>query len=74
MVGTLDTTAGNDPVLILGDFSSYVIADRVGSTVVEPVAHLPGANGRPSGQRGWLAWVRHGAGVVTTAAFRMLTA
>ena len=74
MDAVLDVTTGNDPVLVFGDFDSYVIADRIGSVVVEPVPHLPGANRRPSGQRGWLAHVRHGAGVVNTAAFRLLVA
>lgn len=56
---------------IFGDFSNYVIADRVGMTV-EFVPHLFGAAGRPTNQRGWLAYARHGADSVNDGAFRML--
>jgi len=74
MVGTLDTTAGNDPVLILGDFNHFVIADRVASTTIDFIPRLFGPTGRPTNQRGWLAHIRHGANIVNTTAFRMLSA
>jgi HK97 family phage major capsid protein len=74
MDGTIDATAGNDHVLVVGDFDNYVIADRVASTTVDFIPRLFGPTGRPRGQRGWLAHVRHGAGVVNAAGFRMLTA
>ena len=64
-------TATNANILIHGDFSNYVIADRIGMTV-EFIPHLFGATRRPTGQRGWLAYVRHGADVVNAGAFRML--
>jgi predicted phage gp36 major capsid-like protein len=48
-----------------------VIADRIGTTV-EFVPHLFGSNRRPTNQRGWLAYVRHGAAVVNSGAFRLL--
>ena len=64
------TVAGRQ-ILIFGDFSNYVIADRIGTTV-EFVPHLFGANGRPTGQRGWYAYARVGAGSVNDGAFRML--
>jgi HK97 family phage major capsid protein len=71
MDGTV-TAAAENYTLIHGDFSNYVIADRVGMTV-EFIPHLfHTANNRPSGQRGWLAYVRHGADSVNDAAFRML--
>ena len=57
--------------LIYGDFSNYVIADRIGTTV-EFIPHLFGANRRPTGQRGWYAHFRVGADIVNDAAFRML--
>jgi len=57
--------------LIFGDWENYVIADRVGMTV-EFIPHLFGANNRPTGQRGWYAYVRHGADSVNDSAFRML--
>lgn len=57
---------------VFGDFSNYVIADRIGMTV-EFIPHLFGtANGRPTGQRGWYAYYRTGADSVNDAAFRML--
>lgn len=65
--------AGNDNVLIYGDFQQFVIVDRIGSTL-ELVPHLFGANGRPTGQRGALLWFRTGSDVVVPEAFRLLTA
>jgi len=59
-------------VLVVGDFSSYVVADRVGLTV-ELIPHLLGAtNGRPTGQRGWFAYKRVGADSVNDTDFRLL--
>lgn len=64
--------AGQDNyVMVYGDFSNYVIADRIGMTV-EFLPHLVGANQRPTGQRGWYAYYRVGAGSVNDGAFRML--
>lgn len=72
MDGAFDATAtANNYLLVYGDFSNYVIADRVGMTV-EFIPHLMGANGRPAGQRGWYAYYRVGADSVNDAAFRML--
>lgn len=57
---------------VFGDWSNYVIADRIGMTV-EFVPHLFGAaSRRPTNQRGWLAYVRHGAASVNNGGFRML--
>lgn len=62
--------AGND-TLLLGDFRQYYIVDRVGMTMVyEPL--VKGANGRPTGEAGWFAYWRVGAGVVNPDAFRLL--
>lgn len=59
-------------VLVVGDFSQFVIADRVGLTV-ELIPHLFGAtNGRPTGQRGWFAYKRVGSDSVDDTAFRLL--
>ncbi|NYV72981.1 phage major capsid protein [Streptomyces sp. UH6] len=63
------TEANN--LMVYGDFSNYVIADRVGMTV-EFIPHLVGANRRPTGQRGWYAYYRVGADSVNDGAFRML--
>lgn len=73
------TPLANDYVMLFGDMSAYVIADRIGMQV-ELIPHLfdptgagPGG-GMPTGQRGWFAYVRNGAGVVNTNAFRLLNA
>lgn len=59
-------------ILILGDFSNYVIVDRVGLNV-ELIPHLfATANNRPSGQRGLYAWWRVGAESVNDAAFKVM--
>jgi HK97 family phage major capsid protein len=59
---------------VIGDFSNFVIADRVGMTV-EFIPHLFGTaspTSRPTGQRGWFAYYRVGSGVVNTKAFKVL--
>jgi HK97 family phage major capsid protein len=67
-----DMASGTGNVLVYGDFSNYVIADRVGMTV-EFIPHLFGTTAnRPTGQRGWYAHYRVGADSVNDAAFRML--
>lgn len=59
-------------VAVFGDFSNYVIADRIGMTV-EFIPHLfHTGNNRPSGQRGWYAYARVGADSVNDGAFRLL--
>ena len=74
MRGTVDintaATADNF-ILVLGDFRNYVIVDRVGMSI-EYIPHLFGANGRPTGQRGWYAYWRVGADSVNDDAFRTL--
>lgn len=67
------SSAGNDNVLLYGDFSEFVIADRIGSQI-ELVQNVFGANQRPTGQRGALLWFRTGSNVAVTNAFRLLTA
>jgi HK97 family phage major capsid protein len=84
MDGVINATQENY-MAVFGDFTNYVIADRIGMTV-EFIPHLFGsgvAGGsiatnptpttfRPTGQRGWYAYYRVGADVVNNAAFRML--
>ena len=67
MDGTL-TGAAADYTLLHGDFSQYVIQDRVG-TSIELVPHLLGATRRPSGERGFLQHWRVGADVLVPGAF-----
>lgn len=73
MDGVIGTSgAQSNFVLVFGDFSNYVITDRVGTTV-EFIPHLfHTSNNRPSGQRGWFAHYRTGADSVNDGAFRML--
>lgn len=65
------TGSAENYVLIHGDFSNYVIADRIGFNI-EPISHLFGANGRPTGERGFYAYYRVGADSVNDDAFRIL--
>ena len=69
MDGTVDATTDNR-MAVFGDFSNYVIADRIGMTV-DFIPHLFGANQRPTGQSGWFAFYRVGAGTVNNAAFKL---
>jgi HK97 family phage major capsid protein len=67
------TGTGVQPLLVVGDFRGYLVAQRAGMTV-EFVPHLfDVTNNRPTGQRGWFAWARVGGGVVNNNAFRLLT-
>lgn len=59
-------------ILYLGNWSRYVIVDRVGMSV-ELVPHLFGNNNRPTGQRGLYAYLRTGADSVDDNAFRVLS-
>jgi len=76
MDGSLTALADNY-VLVYGDFSNYVIYDRLGLTV-DFIPHLfqqttAGTGfGLPTGQSGWFAYYRAGASVVNTGAFRLL--
>jgi HK97 family phage major capsid protein len=64
-------SGSNDFALILGDFSNYVIVDRIGTTIAyQPM--VMGANQRPTGQAGWFAYGRTGADVITSNAFAVL--
>ena len=61
----------NAKTLLLGDFSQYVIVDRIGMSIAyEPL--VKGANQRPTGEAGWFAYWRVGAKVATSNAFKVL--
>ncbi len=63
----LGGTTGNRE-LVLGDWQSYVIVDRLPSvTIAEPLV-VAQASALPSGQRGWLNYSRVGADTVTQGA------
>lgn len=71
MDGVIDASATNYS-LAFGDFSNFVITDRIGVSV-EFIPHLfHTSNNRPSGQRGWYAYYRTGSDCVNTGAFRLL--
>ena len=65
-------TTSNQNVQIVGDFSNFVVVHRAGMTV-ELVPHILGTtSNRPTGERGWFAWTRHGFDSVNDRAFRLL--
>ena len=70
MDGTI-TALSDNLVLVFGDFSNFVIADRAGASM-RFVAEIPGANGRPTDQCGWKTTWRVGSDSVNDAAFRVL--
>lgn len=71
-MGTSIATGGT--IAILGDFSKFVIVDRVGMNV-ELIPHLFGSSNRyPTGQRAIYAIWRNGSKVVDGNAFRKLLA
>ena len=70
MDGVINAGAENY-LLIYGDFENYVITDRIGFSI-EPIPHLFGANGRPTGSRGIYAYYRTGAAATNTGGFVLL--
>jgi HK97 family phage major capsid protein len=59
-------------IITIGDFSYYLIADRVGMNI-EVIPHMfATANNRPSGQRGLYCYWRNSAVVLAWQAFRTL--
>lgn len=73
MDGTIDpAVTGTNLVLLLGDFSKFLIVDRVGMSV-ELIPHLFGsANRYPTGQRGIYAVWRNSSKILADNAFRLL--
>lgn len=71
-LSTMDvtTTAGSKP-LVAGDFSQFLIVDRIGMSI-ELIPHLFGANGRPTGQRGIYAFWRNNTLILNPNGFRVL--
>jgi HK97 family phage major capsid protein len=67
------TAAADNYMAVFGDFSNYVIADRVGMTV-ETIQHLLDGStpSVPTGQRGVYCYYRVGADSVNDGAFSML--
>jgi len=65
-------TTGAANILVVGDFSNFLVAQRAGMSI-ELIPHLFGTTaGRPTGQRGWFAYARHGFDSVNDLGFRLL--
>jgi HK97 family phage major capsid protein len=65
-------TASSDNILVIGDWSRYLIVDRIGMEVVPAVVY--GANRRPTGETGFTAWWRVGSDTTDASQFRLLVA
>lgn len=66
------TTSGNH-IAVLGDFSQYIVYDRLGVNV-EFIPNVVDGSGIPTGQRGLVAYKRVGGDVSDVNAFRLLKA
>lgn len=66
------TTSGNF-LSVLGDFSQYIVYDRLGVNV-EFIQNVVDGDGLPVGKRGLVAYKRVGANVADVNAFRLLKA
>ena len=65
-------TTGAANILVVGDFSNFLVAQRAGMSI-ELIPQLFGTTtGRPTGQRGWFAYARHGFDSVNDLGFRLL--
>lgn len=67
-----DIGTASGRVLLFGDFSEFLIVDRLGMNV-EVNPHIVGANGRWTGQRAVVAVWRNSSLVLVDNAFRVLT-
>lgn len=64
------TLKGDDQILVLGDFRYFLIADRLGMSIL--FQEQFGKNQRPTGQMGVLALWRNNSKVLSKKAFRVL--
>ncbi|SIR13109.1 phage major capsid protein [Micromonospora avicenniae] len=71
MDGAVNATQENY-ILAYGDFSNFVIVDRIGTTIELIPNLMDPATGRPSGKRGLVLYFRTGSDVVVPNAFRLL--
>jgi len=65
------TQAVGSLIAIFGDFGQYIIADRVGVSMIYEPLIKDTATGRPTGQAGWFMFWRFGAQLSTVNAFRV---
>ena len=68
---TATVTTGSN-ILLAGDFSEYLIYDRVGVEMRYNAIVTGTSAGRPTGQAAWFAFWRTGANVLNANAFRVL--
>jgi HK97 family phage major capsid protein len=66
------TQVAGKNVLLAGDFSQYLIYDRIGVSLEFVPNVFDPTTGRPTGQRGWFATWRVGANITDPTAFRVL--
>ena len=66
--------SADHPILFVGDFSQYVVLDRVGLFIsfLQPGVLQNSANGLPDGRVGWYGFWRVGADVLIDSAFRVM--
>ncbi len=70
---TAATASTGSAAVLAGDFSEYVIVDRVGASIIYEPMVMGSANATlPSGNSGWFLWWRVGAGVAVPTAFQYL--
>ena len=65
-------TTGSANIMIVGDFSRFVVAQRVGMSIELVPMLFDVTNNRPTGSRGWFAYARLGSNSVSDLAFRIL--
>jgi HK97 family phage major capsid protein len=75
LTGTSAATGTASFTLVYGDWSNFIIADRVGfSMLYDPLIKGTGSSAQlPAGEAGWYGFWRVGSTTGTTAAFRNLT-
>jgi len=73
MPDTTTSTSATQGLIVVGDFSNYVIARRGGMSVELVPTLFDVTNNRPTGQRGWFAYSRVGGGSANDLGFRLLT-
>jgi HK97 family phage major capsid protein len=66
-------TTGAENYAVLGDFSRYVFVSRAGMSVELIPTIFDQATARPTGNRAWFSFARHGMGVSDPNGFRLLS-
>lgn len=70
--GAVPGTTGAANILVVGDFSNYLIAQRAGMSVEQVPMLFDVTNNLPTGSRGWFAYARVGGNSVNDLGFRLL--